>query len=261
MAPNFRHGRGTRVLMNTRDLSVIFNAAEQTRKVEVAKTTTFATSTGGQTKDHTYIPGLRDATLTVEGLADGSTEKVDHIVRDALGASTRQRWTWSPGQAASGGDAYLVDGDATEFAVTATPGDAVAVTATVQASEARSGYWLAMNLATPAASASTGNGSAVVSPDASTAIGGTLFGGVAHCHVVSATTSTGRIKVQHSTDGATWADLLTINFSSGRSITRSTVAGTVKEQLRAQMTQLSPAGVQIALAFARHPYPLPTGTP
>lgn len=248
MAPTFVHGRGTRVLVNTRDLSEILNDSEASGTVEMHDVTCYVSSTGGTATEKAYKPGLKDGTVTLTGLADGSTARVDAILSAALAASTKTRVTYGPGSAAVGDPAILVNTDATDFTVTSPVSDMVAVTASLQASQLRYGHWLA---SPTAASTSTG-GLATVNSYSTTA-GASTRGGVAHCHIVSATTSTGVVKVQHSTDGASWADLLTFTISSGRSVQRSTVAGSVKEKVRANVHQASTAGFTVGVAFARHP--------
>jgi hypothetical protein len=247
MPPVFRSGRCTRILFNDADLSSILNDAERSYAVDTHEVTAFATSTGGCTTDKAYIGGHRDATLSVSGMAQTSTDAVQRTVEAALQSSTKQHWSIGFGGSTVGGPADLVMADVTDFTVTAPTADVVAVSADSQASLARSGRWL---ISPVAATTSTGAFAGVV--DYSTAVGTSTNGALVHLHVTSATTSTGSVKVQHSTDGATWADLATLTFSSGPSVTASTLTGSVKEQVRGRVHQLSTAGATIGLAFARH---------
>ena len=250
MAPTFPHGKGSRVLFNTRDLSNILNSFEVTRTAAVHDVTCYVTSTGGQTTDNAYLPGLKDGVATLEGLSDGSTAKLDQVLSTALAAATKPVISLGPGGAAVGDPAILAQADMTDFTITSPAKDVVAVTAKVQASMMRVGGWW---LATPTApSTSTGGLTGIIDRTISTAAGSSTRGGVAHCHIVSATTSTGVVKVQHSTDGASWSDLISFTISSGRSVQRSTVAGSVKERIRGNVHQASTAGFTVGLTFARH---------
>jgi hypothetical protein len=252
MAPIFKHGRGSRVLFNTRDLSEIMNEAEVKVTCEAVDVTCFVTSTGGTTTDKQYISGMKDATIEFGGYTDASTAYVSDTLRQALQASTKPKATYGPGAVTVGQPAFLVFGDLTDNEMTATCKDAVMVSASMQASQLRFGYWM---VSPSAPITSSGNQTGVLDRMVSTSgtAANSTLGGVAHCHVVSATTSTGQIKVQHSTDNVTYADLITFTISSGRSVTRSTVAGTVKEYVRGQVTKMQASGATVGVAFARHP--------
>lgn len=261
MAPSFKHGRCTKVLLNAVDLSVILNDSELARSVDTAEATPYATSTGGCTTDKSYVVGHRDATANFSGMADASTSRADAIIENALGSSTRQAWTWGPGGASVGDPAYLGRAHTSAFNVTSPARDVVAVSADVQfgvsgttggvnAPGVKSGYWL---MSPTALRTTTGALATVTNHRRSTASAGPARGAVAHVHVVSATTSTGTVKIQHSTDGVSWADLVTHPFSSGASYARyAGSTAVVKELLRANVTAISPAGARIGIAFAPH---------
>lgn len=261
MTPTFQTGRGARVLWDATNLSPIMTDTTIDVTCPPAEATTYESSTGtpgapGATvNDRVYIAGKRDAMVNFEGLFDGSTSEYDNVVNTDLGGSTKSVITIGVAQDTIGNRARLVLGDAAKYGTSVPASDVVSVSASAQASEERAGYWLAPL----AARTSTGALTAVSDPTASTTSGGSTSGGVAHLHITAlSTASTGRVLVQHSTDGSSWADLLTFNFSNtststGGTVTRSTVAGTVKERLRANLHQLSASdSVTFAVAFARH---------
>jgi len=66
---------------------------------------------------------------------------------------------------------------------------------------------------------------------------GTSGGALAVLQVSSVTGGGVTVKVQHSTDGSTWADLATFTAASSTTSQRVTVAGTVNRYLRATWTQ------------------------
>ena len=105
----------------------------------------------------------------------------------------------------------------------------------------------------------TGSGSAVLTAGTTT-VGGTTGGGIGHLHVTAFGTTKhgGTYKVQHSTSGSSWADLITFStFTGDPTFQRSTVAGTIKEQLRATLSAFSSGAgstaktITAAVAFTR----------
>ena len=254
MAPNFRHGSGgVRVLLNHKDLSGILRDSSVEASVDTAETTTYRTSTGGATRDKTFIPGHRDATANFDGLFDGSTAAVDQVIEDALGSATQQRWTVGPEDDAIGRYAVLILSDHTEFTISAPADDVVSATAAVQASNRRGGVWLAPLAARTSTGALTGV------TDGSTTAGGSTAGAVAHLHVTAistASTAAPVVKVQHSSDGSSFTDLITFAASTAVGSQRGTATGAVKETVRAIVTSFpgtTAKSATFAVAFARNP--------
>ena len=244
-----RHGKGARVLLDEKDLSDFLREVSVSAESETADVTTFGDN------DKSFIPGLRDATFSFEGLFAASTAAVDDIANyldGALGGSTKQVLTVDL-QRSTGGRALMMQADDTKYDVSAPVGDVVSVSVDAQAS---GGYWggrMLRPLSTKANSTVAASGSAVATPG-TTAAGGTTGGGCAHFHL-TAVASTGEIyfTVQHSTTGSTWATLITSSTFSAANFQRSTVAGTVKEQLRGQVLAGSTKDVTAtaAIAFSR----------
>lgn len=86
MAVVARHGKGIRPLVDEKDLSGFLDSATISASQETAEVTTF------QDNDKSYIPALRDVTLSMEGLFAASTTAADDIANyldAALGGSTR----------------------------------------------------------------------------------------------------------------------------------------------------------------------------
>jgi len=70
--PTFTHGKEAVIKVadsgaTLRDLSSVLNTATLSREVETAETSALGSD------DKSYIPGLRDATISVEGMADTTT--------------------------------------------------------------------------------------------------------------------------------------------------------------------------------------------
>ena len=80
----FRHGKNTRVLIGSSDLSAYFRETSVSSSVETAETTTFGVS--GDAK--TYVTGLSDSTVSISGLFDDDTGAADDVISAALGSDT-----------------------------------------------------------------------------------------------------------------------------------------------------------------------------
>lgn len=256
MAPTFRHGKKTAVLIDQYDFSGYLNEFTVAASMDAAETTTF------RKDDKTYIVGLRDVTVSLAGLfassgAAGGAHSTDEdaiaeFFANALGGSTRLAVTILPDSTAVGARALLVSGDPVAWDVSAPASNVVSCQAEIQGSQ---GYRGGRVLRFEVASTSTGSQAAV---DSGLTNGGTTGGGVAHLHVtsVSSTFNTCTFKVQHSTSGSTWADLITFTATTGVSFQRSTVAGTIKEQVRSSVSGYTSGGtsdtVTASIAFARN---------
>lgn len=228
--PTFRHGKKTAVLLNGTNMSPFLNEATTTTEIETAETTTF-----GDT-DKTYIVGLADGTISTSGLFD-STAGASNDVLTGLIALDDNTFTVLPEGATAGYAAIIANGQLTSYEVSSPVGDVISISAEVQADGGLlHGVALTGLVSTGSASATTtgiNNGSS------------TGNGGLFNLHVTAnnrdgATT----IKVQHSTDDVTYADLVTFSSVSasatgGESITST---GTVNQYLRTLSTLAGASG-------------------
>lgn len=227
--PTFRHGKSTVVLLNGTDMSPFLNEATSTQSIETAETTTF----GGE--DKTYIVGLADGTISTSGLFDASANASDAVLQGTL-AQEDNTFTVLPEGAANGRRSIIANGQVTSYEVSTPVGDVVAISAEVQADGGLLQGVALNGLLTVAASGVTTG----IDNNASTS-NGALF----NLHVTEnsrdgATT----IKVQHSSDGITYADLVTFTnvAASGTSGESITSTGTVNQYLRAQHTLAGSSG-------------------
>ncbi len=256
MAPTFRHGKGTRVLMNQFDMSPFLQTAKFSAAAPAADVTVF------QQNDMNYIPGIRDATISLDGRfgfsTGASSTSVDAVFARYLGGSTQFVTTIAFEGASTGGWAAMMKGDEISHDVDSPIAGTVSIAAAIQGSTLHFGGVMLRPLA--AATATTANGA--VKFAGSTATGFSTGGGVAHMHVTAASTvTTGyTIKVQHSTSGSTWVDLVTctspaLTTGDGGTFTRTTVAGNVKEQLRSNLSAFTGGAaktITFAVAFSRN---------
>lgn len=241
----FRHGKGVRPLIDEKDMSDFLTDFTVSASMEAGETTTFRDS------DRNYIRGLRDVTASFEGLfaaATSSTSDVVNYLDGALGGSTRFVVTVDV-EGTTGGRALMMTGDMVGYDIDAPVDGIVGLSLDIQGSDGYRGGRMLRPLSLSATG--TVSGTAVLTAG-TTAAGGTTGGGLAHLHV----TKTGSTKdlaiiVQHSTSGSTWANLISFTATTAATFQRSTVAGTVKEQLRVTKGSTSPAATY-AVSFSRH---------
>lgn len=257
MAPTFRHGKTTTVLVDEHNFSEFLNDFTVSASCDTGETTTF------RKNDRTYIPGLRDVTVNLSGLfsatgqtqAGGTTDNnsVAEFFDNALGGSTRVNVTILPDSTAVGARALLMTGDPIAWDVASPVGDVESCELEIQGSQ---GYRGGRLLRYEVASTSTGSQTAV---NSGLTNGGTTGGAVGHLHVtaVSSTFGSATFKIQHSTSGSTWADLITFTAATGRTFQRTVTSSTVtvKEQVRSTISSYTSAGtsdtITASIAFAR----------
>ncbi len=225
MPPSFRHGKGVRPLVDEKDLSPFLKEVTVSASMDPAEVTTF------QDNDKNFIGGLRDVTMSMEGLYAASTLAVDDVsnyLDGAFGGSTRLVVTVDM-EGTTGGRSLMMTGDQVAYDISAPVSDVISISADVQGSQGYSGG----RMLRPASAATTTGSNTGVATPGTTVAGGTTGGGVGHFHLTAQstlTTLTG--KVQHSTSGSTWADLITFTAATQETFQRSTVSGTVKERTR-----------------------------
>lgn len=241
----FRHGSDAAVLWGEYDLSPFLNAASVSASMDPAEVTNF--DSGGNRE---YIKGLKDATISLEGFYSvGTTEpstEITDVLNAAFTGTTNPVVTIGLEGDTIGRRAILASGVIPTYDIDAPVDDVIATSVDLQSNVGyEGGFWLRALSASTSTAASAAVNSGLTG-------GGTTGGGVAHFHVTTLSATTGQMLVQHSTSGSTWATLITANFSTS-SVTRSTVSGTVKEQVRATVNQLGSTGsITAAVAFARY---------
>lgn len=237
MAP--QHGKGTAILVDQYDLSAFLNNADWSRSADTHDTTTY----GANSK--TYIPGLKDGTISVEGLHETAAGSTDPVLSAALGASVGQVVSLLLQGQTQGGRVKIAAAELTSHDIASPVSDIVTVSAEFQGD---GGVWGGNLLCPLAAKTATGNGTTQDDAAATTA------GWVAnlHCTTVAGTTPTNTVKVQHSVDGTTWVDLGTFNALTAVGAQQISGTGTVNRYVRATWTigGTTPS-FTIAVTFAR----------
>jgi hypothetical protein len=215
-----QHGKGTALLVDQFDLSTYLNSADWSRTADVHETTTY----GKDSK--TYIPGLKDGSISAEGLHETAAGSTDPVLASALGATAGQIVSLLLQGQTQGGRAKIGRAELTGYDTSSPVSDIVSVSAEFQGDE---GIWGGVVLSPLSAKTATGNGTTQDDTAATTA------GWVAnlHCTVVSGTTPTNTVKVQHSVDGTTWVDLGTFTAITAAGSQQLTGTGTVNRYVRA----------------------------
>lgn len=233
-------GKNARVLVDRHDLSSYFNNAEKTSTVDTAESTTYLKSS------KTYEVGHEDGTISLSGVFDGSADAVDEELQTRIGTAD-VLFLIAPEGTAIGNRVDILQAHETNYNVTAPVGDLVSVSLDSQADAGIQGGVSLHDVATDETgstnSSSVDNGSS------------TSNGATAHLHV----TSNGRdgtldVKVQHSSDDATWADLITFTqvAAGNQAEERKTVSGTVNQFVRVSDTIGGTSGtINYGVGFAR----------
>lgn len=267
MAPTPRAGKGARTLWNNADLSDILQNVTVEASVNALDVTTH------QDNDKNYIAGLRDGSVSFEGLYDGtaastastaSTGALDTRFQSALGSTSQPIITVGVEGDTLGRTARMFKAETVGYTATAMTDDVVKASASAQVSGRQDyGVWLHALASRSSTSSTFGNVNSGVAA-------GTTGGGVGHLHYTAGSLASCVVKIQHSsaaTTGSTdaWANIITFSTltetTAATSVQRTTVSGTVKRRVRAIISAFSTASGNttagtIAVAFARRNRPL-----
>jgi hypothetical protein len=238
----FIHGKSAQVLHGAYNLSSFLNDASASADVEVAETTAFGSSA------KTYIVGLKDGTVSASGMFDGAANATDDVLSASIGSDTLAPVTIGYDGTTLGNRVTILKAKTTSYEVSTPVGDVVAVSYSAQAD---GGLDQGVSLAALGSVSATTTGS---SHDNSAS---TANGGVAQLHVTANSRSAdATIKVQHSADNSTFADLATFTVVATTVTTSERVivasGTTVNRYLRAVNTLASGTGsITYQVSFAR----------
>ena len=191
----FIHGKSAQVLHGAYDLTSFLNEATASQEVETAETTVFGNSA------KTYIVGLKDGTVSASGMFDGAANAVDEVLAGTVGSDTLAPVTVGYEGLALGKRVSLLMAKTTSYEVSSPVGDVVSVSYDAQSD---GGIDQGVSLAALASVSATTTGSSHDN------LASSANGGVAQLHVTANTwNASTTLKVQHSADNSTWADLAT----------------------------------------------------
>jgi hypothetical protein len=249
--PTFVHGKSSKVYVDEFDLSGYFNAAD----TSITNTTEDTTAFGSSSK--TYLLGLQDGTVSLSGMWSADTDGSDEELQAILGATTTPLLTIAEDAGTIGNRAIVAKAHETSYAISNPVTGVSAVSADFQSSTGGTtnvthAISAGVQLTTGASIAFGSLGDlASVDNAASSANGGI---GVLHVPTNTVAGGATTIKVQHSADDSSWADLITFSSVAAATATSEMVAvsGTVNRYLRATASTAGGSGsITFAITFAR----------
>jgi hypothetical protein len=241
--PTFSHGKNVNVFLDEYDFSTYFNDVSASTSVDTAETSAFGTSA------KTYVVGHRDGTVSLSGMFEATESTgTDQYFATALGSDTKIKLIVAPEGHSNGAGAIMLQADDTSYEVSSAIADIVQASAEFQSTDAVEHGKILSSGATVSV---TGNGTGVDN-GASTANGGAGFLSVP----VNTRNGTIAVKIQHSADNSTFADLVTFTTvtSTQKTSQRVEVASgtTVNRYLRVNYTVAGSTGSATpVVAFTR----------
>jgi len=220
------HGSNAAVLGNGYDLSSFLNSASWTGSRDKSETTTF-----GKTSK-TYIPGLKDLSVSLAGIFDGVVGADDDIFTQVFFAGTKTYWSYVPAgctvAASFGNPAYSWDAIQSEYAINTDVGNVSSITAKLDMSDeggmVRGFVYSPFNNST--------------SPTASIdgVVTSTTNGAYLSVHATAATSLV--VTANDSADNSSFAAIAggSISVASGRSSQRLFLPGTIRRYTRISFT-------------------------
>jgi hypothetical protein len=236
---SFVHSSASRVLLNETSQSAQITGCTVTHSRAVAPTTTLADS-GAR-----FIPGLMGGSVSVKGLFDSAAGSLHSEIQSVIGTDNGALWAVLPDGGALGAPAFIAVSDISGYAVDAQVSDAVGLTIDATPDD---GVDIGVVLHALGAETADVNSTGVDNAASS------ANGGVASLHVTAYSGLTNAvIKVQHSTNNSTWADLATFTTVTAVTSERLLVAAgtTVNRYTRSFLDVTGTGSITFALAFAR----------
>lgn len=237
---SFVLGNASRVFVNEQAVSTTIAGWTASHSRVVSEVTTVVEA------GTRFVPGLMSGTLALRGPQDSAGQTLAGEIAGAIGVDNSFIATVCPYGNTLGAFALTVLGDPSEFSIDASVTDAVGFAFTATADES-----VDMGFIVHASAAETadGNGAAV---DRGVG-GGTANGGVAAIHTTAYSGLTGAvIKIQHSADNSTWADLVTFTNITAVSAERKFIAAgtTINRYVRAVTDVTGTGSVTFLVALA-----------
>jgi hypothetical protein len=238
--PTFRHGKKTAVLFGDYNLSSYLNEASMSSSSETSETTAF----GDDAK--TYITSLKDATVSLSGMFEGEVN--DSTLNNALTNTDSTLVTICTTGLVAGEPCFFGVTRSNSYEISSPVADVVTVTSDLQLDGGINAGKIIVGGASIAAGAtvnSTSNDNSASSTN----------GLVANLHVTENTANgSTTIKLQHSSDNSTFADLITFTVASGGNNTseQKSVSGTINRYLRGNAVDDGSTGaITYSLAISR----------
>lgn len=237
----FVAGKDGRVIVDDVAFSTYVADWEATQELDLHDVTVLSNS------GHKWVAGLDGGQVSLAGPADdsASTGGQDETLDSARGSTNGEPVSVAPAGFTVGNRVFFCKGRTVNYATSGSVTDAVRYQAQVIADGLLD---RGISLHDLEAETATGNDTSQDN-SASSSNGGAA---VLHVTAASGTSPTLDATVQHSSDNATWVDLVTFTQATATTSERSTVTGTVNRYVRAEWT-IGGTGPSFtfAIAFAR----------
>lgn len=231
--------KGLTIYANGINAACVFKSFTKNQSSEVLEKTVLCDTS------KTYTPGLKDATVNFSGLWDfdeSDPKTMEEVVKNSLNDGSNIIATASKGVFTVGGKCSLIEGVITSSNVNAEIGQLIMTDLELQATNGiLQGVWLVGSTFNQG----TTNGTSVDNLVSS------ANGGTAHVHVILGTATTVSVKIQHSSNGITFVDLLDFgDLERSYQSVSLTASGTINRYLRAVITADDTTGA-VFIAFGR----------
>jgi hypothetical protein len=221
----FINANQTKVLYGANALAAYLRSVTPNASIEMLDVTSLDDSA------KTFIPGLRDYTMSVEGMFDTATGagSIWDAITTPINAGSIVPATVAQAGFATGNSVWMLPSRTITYEVTSSVADVVGFSMSLGAGQPAS---VGVSLCDLSAVTATGTGSSVDNSSSSS------NGFIAHLHVteVSGTTPSMTAIIQHSTNGSTWSTLGTFTAVTSSTSQIITGTGTVNRYLRANFT-------------------------
>lgn len=229
------HGKQSKVFVNGRHLSKEFTSFDLSISADTAEKSGFTDTA------KSYNPGQVDAALSLEGLFGDEATAADKYLTDAIAKDSI--WCVFPEGDAVTKSGYGVDGINNSHKVMSTKDDNARISASCQSNVGAERIISLLPLSTKTAS---GSGTANNNLSAST------LGGSAYIQA-TAVTGTVAVKIEHSTDNVTWADLVSFTDLTAAGAERKAIAGAINQYTRATYTLDGGESITMQVSLHRKP--------
>jgi hypothetical protein len=236
----FLHGKATAVLGDQVALTGYLNQTQISKKVQTVHVTTYGND------DKEFIAGLGEGTVAFQGLFDAGANASDVTFYNEAQAAAGMVVSVGHGGLTIGNRVTMCQAREGSYNIQSPVNDAVRLSASFTCDSGINNGFSLHDL-----EAETGTGDYAGVDDLGTP-GTTAFGGVGHIHVTAWTGTDMTVKIQDSSDGAGWGDLLTFTQVTGTTQERKTVSGTIERHLRAQISAATITSATFAVCFARN---------
>lgn len=215
----------TKIIYGANDLAAILRTVSPTANVEMLDSTTLVDTS------KTFLPGLEEFSLNVDGLLDNTTSAGSAFanITAAISAGTTVPTSVAPTGFAITNSVFLLPAKTVTYEVSSAVADLVSFSMSFGAGSAPA---YGVSLSDLAAVTATAN-STSVDNGASTS-----NGGIAHSHItaVSGTSPTFAVVIQHSTNNSTFTTLASFTSASTVGSESISFSGTVNRYVRIAYT-------------------------